>query len=150
AHGSSICLACGAHTARSSASSTATGTVAAVLAPPRFVNEKRLPSPTHAQASWEDMVDVPAGGEVGTSSTAAVIPVACLEAQRLCDGEKSRGTGEVGVGRGLSAQELEPKSEMVQVGVLDGLLSSGGQGENKPETPNDPAVTRADPAVVPV
>ncbi|CAM9106252.1 unnamed protein product [Laminaria digitata] len=150
-HGSSTCLACGAHATPPSTSTSVLGPVETVAEPPCFAHEVFFPSPAQAHAlSQQHTLDAAAGGGVGTDSTAAVKPVILFDARRHCDVGKPHGTGEVGAGRGLSAQELEPKSEMVHVGLLDGLFSSGGQSENKPETPNDPAVTRADPAVVPV
>ncbi|CAM9662564.1 unnamed protein product, partial [Laminaria digitata] len=151
-HGSSVCLACGAHNTASPASASVLEPVETVAAPPCFANEVLFPSPIHSQvSSQQHTFDVAACGGVGTNSTAAVIPVVSLEAQILYDGGKPHGTGEGNTGFQPREQELvELRSETVDVDLLSGVFSEV-QHKSRPDTTNDAAVSGSHPAaVVPV
>lgn len=140
-HGSSHCLACGAHTPPLPASTTE------ILAgPPLVGSEGGTPYPTHHGGLSQYEVNTATAGGQPTDVTAAIVSPVDVETQRRLDCGKPRGASEeMWADCGLSAQAMETMS----IGSLSGFASED-QSRSQPYTTNDPEEACTDPAVIPV
>ena len=140
-HGSSHCLACGAHAPLWTAS--AGGMLAG---PPLVAREVGLPSPPHEGGPSQNTVNIATGGVHPTEVTAAIVSPVSVETQRLWDGGKPLGTSEeIGADCGSRTQVMEPMS----ISLRSGYASEDQSGSHS-HTTNDPEEACTDPAVIPI